>query len=45
MNADGVITGINNTSNPDQGKTISNLADAALSAAKIAAGPRMSCCL
>lgn len=39
MNADGVITGVNNTSNPDQGKTIANLADAALSTAKIAAGP------
>jgi hypothetical protein len=38
MNGDGVITGINSTSNPDQGKTISNLADAALNGAKIAGG-------
>jgi len=37
LNADGVITGVNSTSNPDQGKTLGNVSDAAANVAKLAA--------
>lgn len=37
INSDGVLTGVDSQGTPDQGKTLSNLADAALSASKVAA--------